>query len=71
MNDLVNSPDHYTLGGIETLDFIQAKLTKEQYEGYLLGNILKYLARAEYKGKKAQDLEKAQFYTNRLVQLQK
>ena len=44
-HDKVNSPKHYTAGGIETIDFIKAKLTKEQYEGYLLGNIIKYSSR--------------------------
>jgi len=64
--DLVNSPPHYTAGGIETIDFIQAKLTPEQFKGYLLGNILKYSSRIGLKGQEAQDAGKLNWYTRRL-----
>jgi len=30
--ELIHSPDHYTHGGIETIDFIKAKLTPEELE---------------------------------------
>ena len=53
----VNHPAHYTAGNIETYDFIVAK--KLSYE---LGNVVKYVSRAEYKGNKLQDLQKAQWY---------
>ncbi len=36
-------------GGIETIDFIKAKLTEEQFKGYLAGNVIKYLSRFEHK----------------------
>lgn len=65
-HDMVNSPPHYTAGGIETIDFIQAKLTPEQYKGYLLGNILKYSSRIGLKGQEAQDAGKLNWYTRRL-----
>lgn len=65
--DLVNHPSHYTKGGIETLDFIKAKLSHKEYVGYLIGNILKYVSRATSKGNLLQDLKKAQFYINDLV----
>src|SRR5690606_4912224 len=35
-DDIINRPAHYLVGGIETIDFIRAKLTAEQFEGYLL-----------------------------------
>ena len=66
--DLVNSPPHYTQGGIETIDFIKAKLTDEEFTGYLKGNVIKYLTRADLKGNPAQDLAKAKWYLDRLVQ---
>ena len=66
--DNVNNPNHYTVGGIEPLDYLEAKLTESQFEGYLMGNVLKYLSRAEYKGKKVEDIKKAKFYLDRLVQ---
>lgn len=63
--DKIN-PDHYKTGGIETIDFIKAKLSKEQFKGYLAGNIIKYLSRFEYKAGE-EDLQKARWYLNRLL----
>lgn len=65
--DAVNSPDHYKTGGVETIEFIEAKATKEELRGYLKFNVIKYLSRAKYKGNDLQDLKKAQWYLNRLV----
>lgn len=64
--DMVNSPPHYTLGGIETIDFIQAKLSPEGFHAYCLGNALKYISRADHKGGE-EDLRKAQWYLNRAL----
>lgn len=61
----VNQPDHYTVGGIEAIDVIKAKLTPEEFIGYCKGSGLKYLMRANYKGKHDQDVLKAQYYLNR------
>jgi hypothetical protein len=60
--DLVNQPPHYTTGGIETIDFIEAKKLN-----YNLGNVIKYLTRADYKGNKLEDLRKAQWYLTREI----
>lgn len=65
--DMVNSPAHYTDGGIETIDFIEAKLDDEQFFGYCLGNSLKYLSRAGKKGDWREDLKKARWYINRAL----
>lgn len=59
--DNVNSPAHYTQGGIETIDYIRAKLTPEEFVGYCKGNILKYVSRASHKGG-LEDLRKAGKY---------
>ena len=67
MSDMVNHPDHYKVGEYEAIDVIQAKLTNEQFEGMLLGNVLKYVQRCNYKGKMKEDLKKAQWYLNLLV----
>ncbi len=40
---------YYDAGGISTIDVIRAKLTSEQYAGFLLGNILKYGCRLNHK----------------------
>jgi len=60
--DPVNNPAHYTVGGIETIDFIEAKQL-----GYNLGNVIKYLTRADHKGNKMEDLRKAQWYLTREI----
>lgn len=66
-HDPVNSPSHYTKGGIEPLEYIQAKLTAEQYDGYLIGNILKYVSRWQHKNG-VEDLKKAAFHLDRLIE---
>ena len=65
--DLVNNPAHYTAGGIECIDAIKASMSDTQFKGYLKGNIIKYLWRYELKSNPVQDLEKAQWYLNRLI----
>ena len=65
--DMVNSPTHYTKGGIETIDYIQAKLSPEEYRGYLRGNLLKYASRMGAKGE--DDAGKAAWYAKRLEML--
>jgi hypothetical protein len=67
MGDPVNSPDHYTAGGIETIDYLRAKLTPEEYRGFLLGNALKYLSRAGRKGPGLTDLQKCAWYIDKLI----
>lgn len=61
LNDNVHAPAHYTAGDIETIDYIRDKLSKEQFIGYCVGNVLKYVSRYRLKGGK-EDLEKAQVY---------
>ena len=68
--DPVNHPSHYNQGGIETLDIIKMSLTKEEYKGYLKGNVLKYRERAQFKGNAEQDYAKAKFYFEELGELQ-
>ena len=63
--DAVNSPSHYTFGGIETIDFIEAKLSPEEFAGYCRGNMLKYVARAGHKDDAGQDMRKALWYGQR------
>jgi hypothetical protein len=67
LDDPVNNPAHYTVGGIETIDYIKAKLTPEEFVGYLKGNVIKYTSRAGKKVDQVQDLEKAQWYMNRQI----
>ena len=60
--DAVHHPPHYKAGGIETIDFIEAKSLN-----YNLGNVVKYITRADHKGNKLEDLQKAQWYLNREI----
>ena len=60
--DAVNKPAHYQ-GEIECIDAIKSSMTKEQYTGYLKGNIMKYLWRFERKNG-IEDLKKANVYLN-------
>ena len=64
--DTVNHPAHYKIGGIETIDFIEAKNL-----GYNLGNVVKYITRADHKGNKLEDLRKAQWYLTRAIETAK
>jgi hypothetical protein len=65
--DIVNHPPHYKSGGIETIDYMKAKLSKEQFEGYLAGNVMKYISRYPHKNG-VEDLKKAQWYLNKLIE---
>lgn len=60
--DNVNHPAHYKVGGIETIDFIEAKQLN-----YNLGNVVKYITRADHKGNNIEDLQKARWYLNREI----
>lgn len=64
--ETVNHPDHYTAGGLETIDILKAKLTPEQYEGFLLGNVIKYTTRYGHKNG-VEDIRKALWYLNHLL----
>ena len=62
MNDIVNNPAHYTMGGIAVFDLIQS------WElDFPTGNVVKYVVRAPYKGNELQDLKKARWYLDQLI----
>lgn len=68
--DPINSPSHYQLDGldIEVIDVIDAVLTEEEFAGYLRGNVIKYMLRADRKGGK-DDYLKAEKYLGWLIDL--
>lgn len=67
-NDPVNHPSHYTQGGIECIDAINAAVSRlDGYEAWLTGSVIKYMWRWKLKNG-VEDLKKAQFYLNRLIQ---
>lgn len=63
--DMVNSPPHYTAGGIECIEAIRAALTPEEFRGYCKGNALKYVWRERHKGG-TESLAKAGWYLDKL-----
>ena len=66
-NDSIN-PNHYVFGGIETIEYLKAKMTPEEYRGFLKGNVLKYVSReAEKNG--LEDLKKAKWYLDKLIEV--
>jgi hypothetical protein len=69
LSNTVNHPLHYTDGEIECIEAIEAQLTPEEYRGYLKGNVAKYVWREKHKGG-IESLKKAQWYLNRLINLE-
>lgn len=69
LKDVVNSPLHYNYGKIEVIDFImQTAVLYRGDQAVLVGNVLKYLARAPLKGNMKQDLEKSLWYLKKLLE---
>ena len=64
-SDNVNHPIHY-MGKLEVIDYIEDKLTPEQFEGYLVGNVMKYMSRYQKKNG-LEDLKKGSWYLNKLI----
>ena len=67
VEDVVNNPDHYNTGNIECIDAIQESMSSVAFKGYLKGNCMKYLWRYDYKGKQVEDLQKANWYLQKLT----
>jgi hypothetical protein len=64
--DVVNHPSHY--GGIECIEAIETALTTEEFRGFCKANCMKYIWREKHKGG-TESLKKAQWYLNRLIDL--
>lgn len=60
--DMVNHPQHYSAHGIEPIDYIESHNLN-----FNLGNVIKYVSRAPYKGTELQDLKKAKWYLEREI----
>lgn len=66
-NDPVNRPAHYNVGTIECIDYLKDSLG-DGFKAYLEGSVKKYLHRYRYKNKPIEDLRKAKWYIDRLIQ---
>jgi hypothetical protein len=63
----INSPAHYTYGGIEAIDYMAAKSTAEELRGYLRLSVIKYLSRAGHKDDTLQEYKKAAVFLDWLI----
>ena len=62
---------HYTSGGIDTIDYLKAKFSPEEFRGYCRGAALKYLSRLGLKGSIIEDATKAKVYLEFLIEAEK
>ncbi len=60
--NLINHPPHYNTGSIEVIDALEAWDL-----GFHAGNVVKYVARAKHKGNELEDLKKAKWHLERLI----
>ena len=67
-HDMVNSPKHYRMQGVEAIDILEMSMTEEEFMGYLKGNMLKYIMRYKHKNKPKEDLQKAEWYLKKLIE---
>lgn len=65
--DMVNKPPHYTHGEIECVDYQRQQLGTG-FRFYVLGQVLKYLHRFQFKGSALKDLKKCHWYLERLIE---
>ncbi len=64
----VNHPHHYNYSSIECIDAIASALTPQELRGFIKGNAIKYLWRSNHKDSIAEDLKKAAWYLNWLIE---
>lgn len=60
--------EHYLTKKIQPWDAMESWMTEEQFKGFLLGNVIKYVARFQDKGGRI-DLEKSQHYLDKLLEV--
>lgn len=66
-SDPINSPSHYTQGEIQCIDAIKAQMSREEYMGFLRGNLIKYTWRCRHKNG-VEDAQKANWYLTRIIE---
>lgn len=70
-DEQVNHPQHYNFGSIEVIDYIRSTLGEEGCRDFCIGNVLKYVSRAKHKGKPVEDLEKARWYLDYALEIER
>ena len=66
MDDNPVTPDYYKNDGVETIDYLHAFLTEDEFNGFCKGNIIKYVSRANRKNG-LEDIRKARDYISYLI----
>ena len=66
--DIVEKAEHYNQGGIECIEAIEASMSPEEYAGFLKGQVIKYVWRYRHKCKPVEDLKKARYYLDELIE---
>ena len=69
MTDIINKPLHYHSNGIDVIGFAKAQFSDEELKGFYRINAIKYLTRYDKKGTPEDDLQKADFYLRKLIEL--
>lgn len=68
---MVDRPDHYNVGGLEMFQIYEAKFSREEVRGHYKLNAVKYIFRSDHKSNPEQDIRKAIYYLERLLQFDK
>ena len=67
-HDPVNNPPHYNMGEIECIDYIKQVLGVDGFIAYCHGNMIKYQHRYRYKNKPVEDMDKARWYLEKMIE---
>ena len=71
MNETINHPKHYDTGKFECIDVMVEVFGIEATQNFCVLNAFKYLYRSDHKGKKLEDIKKADWYLNEYIKLAK
>ena len=66
----ITAPVHYHKNGIDVIGFAELQFDDAELRGFYRINVLKYTTRFDKKGSPVEDLKKAQFYLNKLIELE-
>lgn len=64
--EVIVKPNHYAGTKIETIDYLKDKMSDEMFQGFLCGNVMKYISRYRFKNG-VEDLKKASVYLGWLI----
>lgn len=67
--EMVNHTSRYNQNGIECFEVIRAAIGTEGLRHFMIGNAIKYVFRAEHKGKYLEDMKKARFYIDYVIKI--